>query len=171
MADAKHSGNVEPDVEYIGFVLGAKTEKLVKKDGSASYALKFRLGAMVDAAAGWVEGNKIWIDTQLWLTPAAQAATQKRVAEAFGISVESQDRDFFAEPNKLLYKKPCRFTTGTETYNNISKIRVKWINNIDPPKRTEVVGITDNDLDVILSRVAPSVASVPDMNFNGPEPF
>jgi hypothetical protein len=172
MADVKvkNSGNLQPDVEYIGFVLGAKTEKLVKTDGSTSYSLTLRLGSMIDPDAGWVDGNKIWINTELWLTPAAQAGTQKRIAEAFEIPIDKQDAAFFKEPNTLLYKKPCRFTTELHTYKNTSEIRVKWINHIEPPKRSMVADITDDDLSVILSRVAPSVDSAPD-SFGGPELF
>jgi hypothetical protein len=171
MAEVKSSNNLQSDIEYVGFVLGAKTEKIVKTDGSTSYALKLRLGSMIDQSAGWVDGNKIWIDTQLWLTPAAQAATQKRIAEAFNVPIEKQDRDFFADPNKLLYKQPCRFTTVTEVYRNVAEIRVKWVNNIDPPKRSEVMDLGDSDFDVILSRVAPSIETVMPDSFGGPERF
>lgn len=169
-AKVKNSGNLQPDTEYVGFVLGAKTEKLVKDDGTTQYYLKLRLGSMVDQATGWVDGNKIWIDTELWLTPAAQAKTQQRIAEALEVPIAAQDRAFFAEPNKLLYKKPCRFTTELHTYKNTSEVRVKWINHIDPPKRSQVGDVDDNDLNVILSRVAPSVDSAPD-SFGGPEVF
>lgn len=166
----KNSGNLAPDTEYVGFVLGAKTEKLVKTDGSTSYAIVFRLGSMVDQSVGWVDGNKIWIDTELWLTPAAQAGTQKRIAEAFGIPIDKQNKEFFKEPNTLLYKKPCRFTTELHTYKTISGIRVKWINNIDPPKRTTIAAMDDSDFEVILSRVAGTV-DAPTDDFGGPAPF
>lgn len=172
MSDTKitNSGNLSPDTEYIGFVLGAKTEKRVKTDGSISYALVLRLGSMIDPALGWVDGNKIWIDTELWLTTAAQAGTQKRIAEAFDLPINQQDKEFFKEPNTLLYRKPCRFTTELHTYKTISEIRVKWINNINPPKRTVAMAMEDSDFDVILSRVAPPVDIQPD-SFGGPEPF
>jgi hypothetical protein len=150
--ELKNSGNIAPDVEYCGFVLGARTEALEKPDGSKQYALKLRLASPVDPTLGWEDGNKRWIDTRLWLTPAAQAATQKRIAEAFEIPIESQDRAFFADPTKALYEKRCRFTTGTEMYRDQSKLVVKWVNHIDPPKRSEVRDIADDDLDVILSR-------------------
>lgn len=170
MSELKDSGNVLPDIEYIGFVLGAKTDKIVKTDGSVSYALKLRLGSMIDQSLGWVDGNKVWIDHHMWLTPAAQAGTQKRIADAFEIPIAKQDREFFADPNKALYKKDCRFTTEAETYRNVTRIKVKWVNNINPPKRSEVVDMSDSDFDVILSRVAPSVDQ-PSDNFGGPELF
>jgi hypothetical protein len=44
------------------------------------------------------------------------------------------------------------------------------VNNINPPKRSEVVDMTDSDFDVILSRVAPSVEQSP-QDFGGPELF
>lgn len=168
--ELKNSGNVASDTEYVGFVLGARTEAIEKNDGSVQYALKLRLGSLVDEQKPWEEGNKRWIDHRLWLTPAAQAATQKRIAEAFEVPTDSQNREFFTDPNKLLYRKPCRFTTGTEVYRDKTKLVVKWVNNINPPKRSEVREINDNDLGVILSRVAPSVDSTPD-SFGGPELF
>jgi hypothetical protein len=150
--ELKNSGNLAPDVEYCGFVLGARTEAIEKPDGSKQYALKLRLASPVDPAIGWEDGNKRWIDHRLWLTPTAQAATQKRIAEAFEIPIDSQDREFFANPIKALYEKRCRFTTATETYRGQAKLIVKWVNHIDPPKRSEVRDIADGDLDVILSR-------------------
>lgn len=161
--ELKNSGNLAPDVEYCGFVLGARTEVIEKNDGSKQYALKLRLASPVDPTIGWEDGNKRWIDHRLWLTTTAQAATQKRIAEAFEIPIDSQDREFFANPIKVLYEKRCRFTTATETYRGQNKLVVKWVNHIDPPKRSEVRDIADGDLDVILSRT-PRQASSSDMS-------
>jgi hypothetical protein len=155
--ELKNSGNLAPDVEYVGFVLGARTEA-IEKSGATQYALKLRLASPIDPKLGWGDGNKRWIDTRLWLTPAAQDKTQKRIAEAFEIPIEQQDRAFFADPVKFLYEKPCRFTTGTEAYKEQTKLVVKWVNHIDPPKRSELRDVQGGDLDVILSR-APRQAS------------